>query len=52
MTFQYISMKKTFLFVLEAMLFFVCDSLTSRSIIALEKKPISLFNEDPLQCNK
>ena len=41
-----------FLFELEAMLLFVCDSLTSRSVIASEKKPIALFNEDPLQCNK
>ena len=41
-----------FFFVLEAKLFFVCDSLTSRSVIASEKKPIALFNEDPLQCNK
>ena len=40
MTFQYISMKKTFLFVLEAMLFFVCDSLTSRSVIASEKSQL------------
>ena len=29
-----------FLFVLEAMLFFVCDSLTSRSVIASEKSQL------------
>ena len=43
MTFQYISMKKTFLFVLEPLLLFVCDSLTSRSVVTSETKSQLLF---------